>query len=335
MPGSASVRRLTVASVAKRPDGQYRARYRDAAGKEHARSFRRKVDAQQWLDTITAAVQTGSYVDPGLARITVGEWAGRWLDGQAHLKSSTAERYRGILSVHVLPRWAPVRLADVAHSDVQAWVSQLGRTAAPATVRKNFRVLSLILALAVKDGRLARNPADGVNLPRVTVAERRYLSHGQVLRLASDAGEYRLVVLMLAYTGLRFGELAALRVGRLDLMRRRAVIAESVTEVGGVQHWGTPKGHERREVPIPRSLVDELAGHVAGRTPDASSLASVVAAPSVYECFAAQRLIGRLPAWVWPGCTRTSCATRLQALRSPRGPTSRWFSRCSATSPRR
>ena len=57
------------------------------------------------------------------------------------------------------------------------------------------------------------------------------------------------------------------RVGRLDLMRRRATIAESVTLVRGVQTWGTPKGHERREVPIPRFLVDDLAAHVAGRDP--------------------------------------------------------------------
>jgi integrase len=76
-------------------------------------------------------------------------------------------------------------------------------------------------------------------------------------------------VLFLAYTGVRFGEMAALRVGRLDLMRRRATIAESVTLVRGVQTWGTPKGHERREVPIPRFLVDDLAAHVAGREPGA------------------------------------------------------------------
>jgi integrase len=74
--------------------------------------------------------------------------------------------------------------------------------------------------------------------------------------------------MFLAYTGLRFGEMAALRVGRLDLMRRRAVVTESVTLVRGVQTWGTPKGHERREVPIPRFLVDELAAHVAGKTQD-------------------------------------------------------------------
>jgi integrase len=81
--------------------------------------------------------------------------------------------------------------------------------------------------------------------------------------------DYRLIVLVLAYTGLRWGELAALRVRRLDLMRRRADIAESVTVVQGRgQVWGTPKGRERREVPIPRFLVDELAAQVAGRGAD-------------------------------------------------------------------
>jgi integrase len=63
--------------------------------------------------------------------------------------------------------------------------------------------------------------------------------------------------------------MAALRVGRLDLLRRRALIAESVTTVNGKWTWGTPKGHERREVPIPRFLVDELAAHVAGKDRDA------------------------------------------------------------------
>jgi integrase len=146
-------------------------------------------------------------------------------------------------------------------------------------------VLSLILALAVKDGRLARNPAQGVNLPRVVTEERRYLTHEQVELLARTCASpadlskhrrrderendaYRLVVLFLAYTGVRFGELAALGVGRLDFLRRRAAIVESVTLVNGVQTWGTPKGHERREVPIPRFLIDELAGHVAGRSRD-------------------------------------------------------------------
>ena len=94
-------------------------------------------------------------------------------------------------------------------------------------MRKVHRVMPLILALAVKDGRLARNPAAGVNLPRVVEGERRYLTHGQVVALADACGrDYRLVVLFLAYTGCRWGEMAALRVAQLDLLRRRAEITE-------------------------------------------------------------------------------------------------------------
>ena len=74
-------------------------------------------------------------------------------------------------------------------------------------------------------------------------------------------------MLFLAYSGLRFGEMAALRVGRLDFVRRRAVIAESVTIVRSEQVFGTPKGHEWREVPIPAFLIDELRDYVAGKDP--------------------------------------------------------------------
>lgn len=94
-----------------------------------------------------------------------------------------------------------------------------------------------------------------------------YLSHQEVHQLAEACGPFRLAVLFLAYPGVRFGELAALCIHRIDLTRRRASITESVTLVRGVQTWGTPKGHERREVPIPRFLVDELAVYVAGRDP--------------------------------------------------------------------
>ncbi|MEO7629335.1 MAG: site-specific integrase, partial [Nocardioides sp.] len=80
---------------------------------------------------------------------------------------------------------------------------------------------------------------------------------------------YRQVVLFLAYTGVRFGEMAALRVGRIDLRRNRAVIAESVTPVQGLGLvWGTTKTHQRREVPIPRFLAIEMVEYVRDRRVD-------------------------------------------------------------------
>ncbi|HEX2399351.1 MAG TPA: tyrosine-type recombinase/integrase [Mycobacterium sp.] len=275
-----------MANIAKRPDGRWRARYRDSRGKEHARHFARKVDAQAWLDSVTTAVQTGTYVDPAKAQITVGEWTTQWLRAQAHLKPSTRERYAGIARTHIDPRWAMLRLIDLSHADIQRWVGNLTATRSPSTARKAHRVLSLVLGLAVRDGRLARNPASDVRLPREAPTDRHYLTHEQVHELADACmtpGEfvtkrrierqrrvcdYGLVILFLAYTGVRFGEMAALRVRRLDVLARRVEISESVTSVNGALTWGTPKTHARRWIGIPAFLADMLGEHVNGLGPD-------------------------------------------------------------------
>jgi integrase len=67
--------------------------------------------------------------------------------------------------------------------------------------------------------------------------------------------QYRGLVLTLAFCGLRRGEAAGLKVGRLDLLRRRLTVAETLSEVGGHLVWGAPKSHAARSVPIPRFLV--------------------------------------------------------------------------------
>lgn len=278
-----------MASIEKRArDGQtaWRAHYRTPAGVQRNKTFARKVDAERFLASVESAKVTGTYVDPALSKVTVGDWAQRWLDGQAHLKPSTRSRYEGIVRKHIHPKWDRVMLANVSYGDVQSWVTELARDHSPATVQKIHRVLSLVLDMAVKDGRLARNVAGGVNLPRISKHEHRYLTHEQVEDLATATGypseaskhssldtraneTYRLVVLFLAYTGVRFGEMAALRVARIDLTRNRAVIAESVTPVQGQGLvWGSTKTHQRREVPIPRFLVAELAAHIEGKDPD-------------------------------------------------------------------
>ena len=199
-----------MANIAKRPDGRWRARYRDASGAEHSRHFARKVDAQNWLDGVTTSVTTGTQVDPRLSKITVGEWAPRWLATKVNLKQSTRVTYEILLHKHILPTWADARLSSVTHEGVAAWVASLEASGLSASsIRQTHRVLALLLGLAVRDGRLARNPAAGVALPRTVRAEQVYLTHGQVDRLASAAGEYRVAVLFLAYTGVRFGEMAA------------------------------------------------------------------------------------------------------------------------------
>lgn len=86
-----------MASLKRRDDGVWRARYRDDAGREHARHFPRKVDAQRWLDEATAALVTGQYVRPKAGRVTLGEWASPWLAGRAHLKPKSLASYESLL----------------------------------------------------------------------------------------------------------------------------------------------------------------------------------------------------------------------------------------------
>ena len=261
-----------MASIDKRiRDGQvtWLARWRDPAGRQRKRTFPRKADAERFLTTVEHSVLTGSYVDPGRSRVTVGDWSVQWLDGQVQLTPSTRARYASVLRRQVLPRWGSVPLARVSHADVAAWVAALSASGlSPRTVHKAHRVLSLVLDLAVRDRRIAVNPASGVHLPRSPQGHRRFLTPQQVADLAAACGRDSLVVYVLAYCGLRFGELAALRVRDVDLLRRRLTVARSVTDVDGHLVFGDPKTHQCRQVPVPRFLVEALAAACAGRGPD-------------------------------------------------------------------
>lgn len=136
-------------------------------------------------------------------------------------------------------------------------------------MRKVHRVLSQVLDFAVKSRRPTINPAKGVTLRSLVERSRRYLTHAQVEVLATGVGpRWRLLVLFLAYTGLRRGEVAALRVSRLDLLRCRVVVAESVTPVQGVMVWGPPKGGKIREVGLPKFRVKEFEKHIANLSPN-------------------------------------------------------------------
>ena len=258
-----------MASIQKRPNGQWRARYRDDAGKEHARHFQRKVDAQRWLDEVTTAVGTGTYLDPRAGSSTVGDYGTRWLAGRVHLKPKTRAGYESLLKTRLLPRWGAVPLSRVSYGDVSVWVSEMGAEGLSASrTRQAYHLLTAVLDYAVKDSQLARNPAAGVQLPRMRTTERRFLTHEQVDDLAEAAGAQRVLVLTLAYCGLRWGEAVALRVRRLDLLRGRIDVDEAVVDVNGTLIFGTPKSHQSRSVPVPRFLCELLAEHVAGRARD-------------------------------------------------------------------
>lgn len=255
-------------NIQRRPDGRWRARYRDSSHREHSRHFERKGDAVRWLAAQEVAIARGEWIDPALSKVTVGAWVRSWVELQVQLKPTTRVRYEMAIRRQILPTWESVPLSRVTYSEVSSWVRGLSSSLAPASVRYAFRVFSLALGAAVKDGRMVRNVAEGVPLPRIVSRPKRFLTHDEVARLAAACEPYGTLIDVLAYAGLRWGELAALRVKRVDLLRRRLEVVEAVTEVNGQVVFGTTKTHQRRSVPIPRFLVDELAAELQGKGPE-------------------------------------------------------------------
>jgi integrase len=248
---------------------RYRVRYRKPDHMQtDKRGFRTKREAEDFLASVEVSKLRGEWVDPTRSRITVAEWAPRWYEAQLQLKLTTLSGYRHSLDKHILPRWGTTRIVDVGHADAQAWVTQLSKSLAPSTVRQIYLVLAGLMKYAVRDGRLPRNPCEGIQLPRVVKKNRGYLTHAQVRKLASGCGDYSDVVLFLAYTGLRWGEMAALKVGRLDMLRRRIDVAEAVAPVRGELIWSTPKSHSSRSVPFPQFLAESLARRCEGKKKD-------------------------------------------------------------------
>lgn len=247
-----------MASIQKRPDGVWRARYRDAAGKEHARHFKRKTDAQRWLDGVTTSVVTGTYVDPKVQRITVGEWCDRWLQGYGTRRGSTVRQARTHIAL-IQAQFADVPLSAVKPSDVRAWTVKLqdeGR--APSYVYATYRRLAQIMGDAVHDGVLPRSPCSrrtappqGEQRPYVATTEQVWALHDQVPE------HLRSAVLLGAFVGLRLSEVAGLRADDVDFMRG---IVTPATQYGDVP---LKTDISRMPVPIPAELALELSASMA------------------------------------------------------------------------
>jgi len=188
--------------------------------------------------------------------------------GRGDLKPSTQRTIQSARRIHVEPKWGDRQIGSIRHSEIQIRVSALSKTHSATTVRRCHEVLASVLEVAVRDRRLARDVARYIKLPTKVGKERAHLSHAQVAQLASIAKHPDLVVL-LAYTGLRWGEATALRIKHVDTVRHRVRIEESAVEVGSQVIVGTPKTHEKRQMRYPAFLAPTIEHLVATRPRDA------------------------------------------------------------------
>jgi integrase len=168
-----------------------------------------------------------------------------------------------------MPTWESFRLDRITYEGLTEWVAKLTANGVGwSSIRQAVRVMSAILEHAVRTGRIRSNPAKGLELPRPRRRDHVFLTHAELAALATACGMYRVLVLLLGYTGLRWGEATALRVCDIDLVRRRIDVRRAFSDVGGTLVLGTPKSHHMRTVPIPRFLVPLLAVLIESKQPD-------------------------------------------------------------------
>lgn len=318
-------------AAGRKPPARWEVMYYDRTGKLKSEVAVNKTRAGDRRTELEAALSAGTYIDPDSAKVHFAGIAEKWLASRHDLKPSTWWKYRALLDNHVLPKWGELPLNAINHEDIAVWIAKLlkskedkGSGLGPSQTRHVFRVLSTVLDWCAPS-RLAVNPARGVKLPIRPEAEHVYLSYVQVEALANAAGELltkyhrptagaavnKALILLLAYTGLRWGEAAALRIGRVDLDKRRIRVATTFYEIGGVQHEGLPKTGKRRTVSIPASLVPELRSVIGKRgseelvftTARAQSLRSDNWRVREFNAAAKAADLGAL------GLTRTSCDT--------------------------
>jgi integrase len=246
-----------MASVSKRPNGRWRARYRDNDGREYARHFVRKVDAQRWLDDQTSKLVAGPHVDPRLARTTVNEWCDLWLQGYRANRPSTVRQAETHL-VRIRAAFGPTRLGSVRPSHVRTWTAKLAAEGfSDSYVYALHARLAQIFADAVHDGLVPRSPCSRRTSPK-SGKQRPYVATTEQIWALHDAmpAHLRPAILLGAFVGLRLAETCGLRIGDIDFMR--GIVHPAV------QYPADPLKTEtsRTAVPIPQSLSMEFSAHV-------------------------------------------------------------------------
>jgi integrase len=256
-------------SVRRLPSGRYQARYsRDGTWRAAPTTFTTKRGADAFLAATRADVERGTWLDPEAGKIKLADYAKRWLAERPELRPRSREQYEILLRLHILPELGDLDLSKLSTSRVRSWHAGLlsAENLGTPTVAKCYRVLHAILATALEDELIVKNPCVLHGAATDRPAERPVASIQQVYALAQAIGpRYRLMVLLATFAGLRLGELRALRRSRIDISARTVHVVEQYQELSdGTLVLGPPKTDAgRRTVALPDVILPEIEAHLS------------------------------------------------------------------------
>jgi integrase len=243
-----------------RVNGRYQARWRDPDGRQRARLFDTKREAQDHLAQVRTEIRRGAYTGDRTGQLTVREYSEQWLPRLRHLRPNSVSVYETALRLHIIPALGSRKIGSIKITDVEYLIAALARKHSPATVRSISAVLHQLLGAAVRESRLASNPCTGTKLPPRQRRPLELLTADQVSALAAAITPGLEVSIWLGCgAGLRLSETLGLIVPRIDFLRRRIRVEEQLQRGQLVE----PKTDaSRRTVPVDDLVVQKIAGHL-------------------------------------------------------------------------
>lgn len=252
-----------MATVKRSPNGKrWRARWYDPSGKECAKDFDLKRDANRHAADMEASKARGTYIDP-TDKTTVIEYAHRWAEGRPH-NARTARKLASTLKNHVeATSLGKRRLSSVLPSDAQAWATGRSKVLASSTLANVVYTLSSIFKAAQRDRLIGSTPFVSITLPEATHIRLVPLTVAQVRQLADAVpARCRAMVIVQAGLGLRIGELMALRKQDVNFLKRTVRIEWQIPP-NGTEREEPKTPLSKRTLPAPQFVLDELAVHIA------------------------------------------------------------------------
>lgn len=244
----------------------YDVKLRAPDGRQYARTFRTRKEAEAYQTTERAAHLEGSWIDPEAGAVRLGDYAAEWLALKPTLRPRTIELYEYLLRVQLLPGLGELSLKQITSARVRTWYARLLQGGVSrSTAAKAYRLLRSILATAFEDELLTRNPCVLRGAGAERAAERPVVSVAMVAALADAIDDrYRAMVLLAVWAGLRFGEAAGLERRDVDLDDQTVRVDRQLQELKDGSHVvGPPKsdaGH--RTIALPPHIVPDLERHL-------------------------------------------------------------------------
>jgi hypothetical protein len=171
---------MAAASIDKRPNGKYRARWREYPGApQHSRHFATKRETNDFLVKVQHDLAHGTYLPPDAAKVGFASYVPVYLSRQVWRASTRENAERALRRAEAA--WGDRPLVSIRQADVQAYVG--GVTIAPSSLSTEMKSVGGLFRMAIVDGLLARNPCAGVRMPRIMSGRIDPLSSAQVRQL--------------------------------------------------------------------------------------------------------------------------------------------------------